>query len=604
MRHRAVVLVLLLAALQIAVNLLWLSLDEGVQYTDAAFHYSQVSDLHMALRDGSEAIREHSRNDEQQRYGDLYYLLAAAVAFVTGPGASGLLGGLSVVLWPLLLLGVYRLGFELAHPERRHSTALLAAVVACLLPGLFNYSRVLVLDLPVAIAVCWCAALLLQSRRAEQERAAARARRWAGLWLIVGLAIKVNALAFLIGPLWVLARPGLKELWQQDRNSLLKRAAGVTTVAAALLAWLLLGPRSDAIITTLVDSTWPGKLLGYAADGALGAYPGHYLSALRSHSWEVVYYSTLQTFSPPLLLATLAATAWFFARERGCRDADARVQRDFVFWSLAIPVFCVVFLLRDIYDERYLVPLLPLCAALIATAALDIPKRSLRRTGIAVLLLGGSLNTAVISFDVLPGLRPLSCVTTPGWAATSRVGSQLWVCALYPEYYFMDRVTRPMGSDESGPLAGDRGDRAVDEIRELLSPTRSQLGRPLEVVFLDHLYGLFYRTFDAALTAGRAGSDAGPMIFREQDLLLVSRCSDKQWLTEKFGSLEQLEATIAAADIVIMRYGTPDDPDDSALRGRRCIVFWPQAHRWQQIGSLGLEDGTSLRLYRQAGDAG
>ena len=88
------------------------------------------------------------------------------------------------------------------------------------------------------------------------------------LWLLVGLAIKVNALAFLIGPLWVVARPGLKELWHQDRSALLKRGAGFATLGALLVAWLLLGPRSDAIITTLLDSTWPGKLLGYAADGA------------------------------------------------------------------------------------------------------------------------------------------------------------------------------------------------------------------------------------------------------------------------------------------------------------------------------------------------
>ena len=63
-------------------------------------------------------------------------------------------------------------------------------------------------------------------------------------------------------------------------------------------------------------------------------------------------------------------------------------------------------------------------------------------------------------------------------------------------------------------------------------------------------------------------------------------------------------AASESADIVIMRYGTPDDPNDNALRGRRCIVFWPQEHRWQHIGSLGLADGTSLRVYRHAPDAG
>ena len=161
MRRWAALLVLLLAAFQIAANLLWLSHDEGVQYTDAAFHYSQVVERHQALLQGAEALQEQSRTDERQRYGSLYYLVATGISLITGAQAPALLAGLSVLLWPLLLLGAYRLGFELAHPKRREQTGLLTATFAGLVPGLFNYSRVLVLDLPLAIAVCWSIALLL-----------------------------------------------------------------------------------------------------------------------------------------------------------------------------------------------------------------------------------------------------------------------------------------------------------------------------------------------------------------------------------------------------------------------------------------------------------
>ena len=48
-----------------------------------------------------------------------------------------------------------------------------------------------------------------------------------------------------------------------------------------------------------------------------------------------------------------------------------------------------------------------------------------------------------------------------------------------------------------------------------------------------------------------------------------------------------------------MRYGSPDDPSDTALRGRRCIIFWQQQRHWLHMGDVALNDGTSVRLYRR-----
>ncbi len=316
MRRRAVVLVLLLATLQVSANHLWLSWDEGVQYTDAAFHYSQVVERSEALRSGSEAVLEQRRSDEKQRYGSFYYLLATGVSLLTGNEAGALLGGLSILLWPLLLLGTYRLGFELARPGQREHTGLITAALAGLIPGLFNYTRVLVLDLPLTVAVCWATALLLGAIR-EPERARSR---WlgAGIALTIGLAIKINALAFLVGPLWVSARGPLRALRKEDPGRFVKISGTGAGLVALSFCWLLLGSRSNAIIETALDSTWPGQLVAYTRDGVLSAYPGHYLEALRSHSWEVVYYSTLQSFTPLLLIAVLTSATWFFARQRGC----------------------------------------------------------------------------------------------------------------------------------------------------------------------------------------------------------------------------------------------------------------------------------------------
>jgi len=596
MRQRAVVLVLLLAALQVAANLLWLSWDEGVQYTDAAFHYSQVVERSEALRLGSEAIEEQRRSDEKQRYGSFYYLLATAVSLLTGNEAGALLGGLSILLWPLLLLGTYRLGFELAKPGQGERAGLVTAALAGLTPGLFNYTRVLVLDLPLTVAVCWSMALLLGAIR-EPERA--RSRWWgAGIALTIGLAIKINALAFLIGPLWVSARAPLRALRKEDPRRFVKIAGASAGLVALGCCWMLLGSRSNAIIETARDSTWPGQLVAYTRDGVLSAYPGHYLEALRAHSWEIVYYSTLQSFTPLLLVVVLTSATWFFARGRGCREPLAHTQRDLVFWALVVPLVGVLFLLRDIYDERYLLPLLPLSAALVASALWDIPHRLLRTGALTALLIGATFNFAVVSFDVYPTLRPLACSTASGWAPGSRVGDRLWLCALYPEYHFMDRPSSPLGAEDRGELEGRNGTIALQAIEELLRPLHSELGRPLAATFLDDLYPLFYRSYDQSLRRTLQGSESPPL-FRQQDLLLLSKCMDRSWLTALFESIDGIEETIANSDVVIMRYGSPDDPSDTALRGRRCIIFWQQQRHWLHMGDVALNDGTSVRLYRR-----
>jgi hypothetical protein len=596
MRRRAVVLVLLLAALQVSANQLWLSWDEGIQYTDAAFHYSQVVERKEALSGGSAALVEQWHTDEKQRYGSFYYLLATGVSLLTGSEARNLLGGLSLVLWPLLLLGSFRLGFELAAPGRQIHAGLLSAAFAGMLPGLFNYSRVLVLDLPLAIAVAWTTAFLLAAIRKPQK---AR-RMWlgAGISLTLGLAIKINALAFLIGPLWVAARAPLRALSKNDRKRFVQIVTATAIGILACSCWLLLGARSSAIIETILDSTWPGKLVGYAQDGALSSYPGHYLKALQSHSWEVFYYSTLQSFTPPLLIAVLSACIWFFARKRGCQDPLAHTQRDLVFWAVAVPMVGVVFLLGDIYDERYLLPLLPLFAALVGSMLWDIPHRLLRNGTLAVIVVGGTLNFAAISFDVLPALRPLACGTVAGWSPHSRVGNELWLCALYPKYHFMDRASSPLGAGGGGPLDGERGAQALREIEARLQPLREEAGQPLAATFLDDLYPLFYRSYDQSLRRTRRDS-RHPPLFRQQDLLLLSKCTNRGWLTALFESLDGIEETIAGSDVVLMRYGSPNDPNDTALRGRRCIVFWQQQRHWLHLGDVTLSDGTSVRLYRR-----
>ena len=159
---------------------------------------------------------------------------------------------------------------------------------------------------------------------------------------------------------------------------------------------------------------------------------------------------------------------WFFARRRGCEDPLGRRQRDLVFWAVALPVVAIVLLMRADWDERYLIPLLPLAAAWTGAALVDLPSRRLRLAALGGLALGGGLNLSFVSFDYWHTARPLGCVQVRGWAAAERVDSELSLCLTYPQHWFLDRPTHPVDAPP-----------ALRAIEERLAPLRAARGRPL-----------------------------------------------------------------------------------------------------------------------------
>jgi hypothetical protein len=564
-----------LSALWIGLDVAWLSADEGVQTTDAAYHLSRIA----ALR-GKLLGLEPSGGFDGQRYGGLVYALGAWASLVVGLDPTRLLTVFSAVSRPLLVAATWRLGWELGAPGRRQATGLVAACVAPLLPGLTNYGRVVVLDGPLTVAVAWAvvfALAIVRLERAGEPRR--RAAAGLALCLLLALLIKLNALAFLLGPLWIVVRPGIRRAWAGSRARLLGGLAVASLGLAALALGLLTGPRGGALRRTLVEATWPGALLfGYLPAGTVGEAPGDWVRATLAHSWEAVYFTWLQTLSPPWALGGLAALVWFFGRRRGCEDPLAHDQRDLAFWWLTPPVFAILALLRGLYDERYVLPLLPLVAALLAVGAMDLRGRWPRRTVVAIALLGGALNHGFVHHDLWPTARPLACVTVPGWGGSARVGQSLWACAAYPDYRFMDR-----------PAAPSQGAWPVAAIEEALAPLAARAGRPLRAVFLDDLYEVFYRLFQASLLAD------GPLL-QHEDMLLITECWDEEQMTAVFETPREVDRQIRSADVVLMRYGTPRD-GDGGLRGRRCSVFWTQTVWFEDAGEVPLPDGTTVRIW-------
>jgi len=572
----SVVLVLAVLSLGwLGLDAAWLAADHGIQETDAAYHFSRVAGVRAKLLGV-----DPTGGFDGQRYGALVYWLAGVLSLGVGIEPARLLLALAVLLRPLTVVGFFFLGSELARPDRRTATGLLTAALAPLLPGLVNYGRVLVLDLPLTVAVTWAAVFGLRAVRAGVDGRSRRRDLWTfGGLSAVALLIKLNAVAFLLAPAWVALRPDLKRLWGDPRR---RRAVlgGGAALLVVLGAGLLLGTRGEAIRRTLTEATWPGALVfGYVPDGSVGRFVGDWLGTSLDHSWEAAYFTWLQTLTPPLCLVGLASYVWYFARRYGCEDPVGHPQRDVAFWWFLVPVVFVVLLLRGLYDERYVLPLLPLTAALIAAAVMDL--RGWRRgLGVGVLLLGGALNHAWVHHDWWPTSRPLACAHVPAWTTSERVGGTLWACLGYPEYQFMDRLATPE------PLPPD-----ADAVSALLAPVRAARGEPLRAVFLDEAYGLFYAMHQQSLLAD------DPLLL-EEHALLVTECWDTEQMRAMFREAEEVERQILAADVVVMRLGSRDD-GSPGLRGKRCAFFWSHRDRFEDAGEAPMGDGTVMRVWRR-----
>jgi len=547
--RRALVVLGLLALLHVAADFAWQGGDVGVQYTDAAYHHSRVVERWRTVDDAE----ERARLEDKQRYGDLGYAVAATVARATGPEPRKLLVALSLLLWPWLLLATFDLGRRLSA-DGRESAGLLAAALVGFLPGVFNYMRVVVLDLPLAtaVAVAFAGGLRWVDATGPRERRVAGALMGVGVVGVLGL--KVNGLAFLLGPALLWGGPRLNR----------RRWAVVAGAGAVAVVLLTLGQRWGAVLNTLGEATWPGYALAYVAEGAERHLLADWATFVRGHAWDAVYYSVLQTLTPPwVLLAAVGGGLWVrTGRHRGAVAAFA-----------ALPLFGLLFLLRGLWDERYVLPLLPVLAAATGAGLSGLGDARVRVPLVVASVLGAGSLFVLVSFPVWPTLRPLACSTLPSWGGSARTGD-VWLCALYPEYRFLDRPTTPQRATPQG-----------DQLRKMLTPLARERGQPLRAVFLDDLYDIFYDVHQAELLDPE-GLVAG-------DAILIVGCDDEAGLIAAHGSVAGAEALIDAADLVIVRW---NDAEGTAY-GRRCGLFSERIKEFDGRGVMALPDGSEARVY-------
>jgi hypothetical protein len=545
---------------------IWQSRDEGIAFTDAAFHWGEALDWRLAWERGIDGVRDTLAEGERQRYGVLLHALLGALSFASGIEPARMSFLLALIVLPALGFGAYHLGREYGPEAGRDQRGVLAVALLIGFPAVANYSRVVILDL--ALAACSTVAIAC-------ALAAMRGAPRAGVGFVVatllGLATKANVLLFVAGPgLLAFSPGGLRALRARPLRTLLIAASVLIAAAFAL------SRRAPALLRTAAESTWPGALLGYAREGTLRDWPGDVAQAAFARAFEIAYYAATQTLGPPMLLGAIVLLAVPANAER-----PARALR----WAVLPGALTVWLLLRDLYDERYVLPLLPPLAAALALAMQSLPRRARQVT--VVLWLGFAVVQHLCSsFDVLPSLRPLACVTLPGFGHSERVGDSLWACALYPRYRFMDRAAH-----------AHREDWGEDRIEAALASARKQAGRPLRAVFLDDLYEPFYRLHQRDRLREARGDR--PLLRHEDDLLLT-RCWDEAWMRSVFETRSQVESMLREADVLLFRWGEPRDGPDRAVRGRRCEVAEPLLAAFRHEADLPLEDGTAIRVMVQS----
>jgi 4-amino-4-deoxy-L-arabinose transferase-like glycosyltransferase len=308
------------------------------------------------------------------------YILTAPFLQIFGPTADAATAILSVFS-AVLLLSVYGLGVQLFNPK----VGLIAAALCQILPGLYRYRTEFLLDYPVAAVVSLSFFALTLWKQSACDGLKPNRRSW--LWAIfagftVGLAlmIKQTVVLFLFLPVFWLV---LLTLWQRKWQNVGQIILGLVTSLLIVCPWyrtnwlliLTSGKRAtvdsaiaegDPALNTIDAWVYYGKILPYLL------------------SWHLLII--------PLVCFLIYGSQWL--AKQNCFDPK---QWKTIRW---LAIFLVGgYLLSSLNlnkDARYVLPLLPILALIIAQGLLLVRRKwqaySLTVSlGLGVLLMGLNL---------------------------------------------------------------------------------------------------------------------------------------------------------------------------------------------------------------------
>ncbi|MFC1890211.1 glycosyltransferase family 39 protein, partial [Thermodesulfobacteriota bacterium] len=229
-RSRIIIILIVICSLHIFTNVGWLIVDDHRLQDDPMEHLrrclNRYDDFHI--------------RDFICAYPPLPYLLPFPLFALFHPSVDLAVGSF-LIFYPILIVSVYGIGRQLAG----NSTALVAALLATLYPGIFAYSRRFFQVFPLTAILCCSVYLAILSNQFKHRYNSILL----GLTIGVGMLIRWTYLFFFIGPMLLVSiKPlalivgwarGTRTITDKDRDRL--RNLFVCLLAAALLAlpWYL-----------------------------------------------------------------------------------------------------------------------------------------------------------------------------------------------------------------------------------------------------------------------------------------------------------------------------------------------------------------------------
>jgi 4-amino-4-deoxy-L-arabinose transferase-like glycosyltransferase len=421
-------------------NLIWRQSNVIVFGFDRMFH--QVSSLayYDILRDGINLHTLFAALTLSDYYPPLVHLTATVFYGLFGVSMDVAAMSNSLCL-ALFLLAVYDLGRQLAGPW----VGLLSAFVISTFPIVFSMSRYFYIDFALMAMVAVNICLLLRSDRFRHRGYSLLY----GLSLGLGLLVKWTFAPFVAAPLLlVIIRsralgPALRALWPrswQGRRLLIAALIGLGLTAlwflpnvqatAALPLGFLLVPLSWLIWTLTAYFVLlrpdPGTNLLAALGLGAAVASAWYLTKINfislflltaygkgtGRSWGFVPYASFLIWEQlsPLYSVVLAVALGLLARYRWrqTRSWRAFLALGLEGWVLVLwfAVSYVVFSSQvSVIHSRYIMPLLPPLALVVALGLSRIPRRALRAGSLILVGLLALFQFAVLTFDVFAPLQ-------------------------------------------------------------------------------------------------------------------------------------------------------------------------------------------------------
>ncbi|MFC1666684.1 ArnT family glycosyltransferase [Candidatus Omnitrophota bacterium] len=537
MKIKVVTILIIISLFHIVNNSIVLHQDQSVPVYDRASHilsgYEIYKDYNIVSPHGLQKAYSYFYNIAGGYYPPFFYLTSAPLFYLVALNSDFALYANILYLF-ILMFSVYGIGKNLYDSK----VGVLSAFVVSMFPGIFAFSRVAFLELPLTAMVTLSIFLLLST---EHFR-----KRWLsflfGLSIGLGMLTKWSFVVYVIGVLVYYVFISIKDN-PEDRKKFLLNISLALFIAFIVSAPWYIANAIKLIKNILLISTWEG------------AYTGkpllfHLLFYIRSLYLYQMYPFLFLLFTP-LFFKHLIRKKWVI-----------------VLWLIAPFILFTVLTNKDV---RYTMPMLPAIGIIIASEAAQL------RKGILV---------TVCSF-LLFQFFLLSYLPTSVFNSMQLRTHPFGIDFNYAEYKDSDPLF------ETGILFPDRrGHMRREQARQIVSVFKRHKGRDndsLKVLFTFNIGKIYYSVLFAL-----AQENLRPLVHcpAMKDMAFIGEFLKKDFNYDNY---------LLKHDIIVTKSGYKggNGTRQVDVLGKLDKAFFRNKDSFVLIDSLENDDGSKVCIYKR-----